>query len=87
MKKYLLVSFIFLTSILIGSKTSAQVNNPPIARNDTLVFQASAYVIQPNDKLDDLLKRISIITFDNKGKIYIQGEAVERLLVDGSEFF
>ncbi len=56
-------------------------------RTDTLVFKASAYVIQPNDKLDDLLKRLPNLTIDNQGRLYAQQEKVQQLLVDGNEFF
>jgi hypothetical protein len=87
MKKLIFISFLLISSTLITKETSAQSKGASSARNDTLVFQASNYVIQPNDKLSELLKRIPILTFDNKGKIYAQGDAVERILVDGSEFF
>ena len=88
MKKPLLISFLLAGIILfLNSNTSAQVKGLLIGRNDTLVFLASNYVIQPNDKLNDLLKRIPAITVDNKGKIYAQGDAIERILVDGGEFF
>lgn len=87
MKKSIFISFLLISTILISSKTSAQVKGLLIGRNDTLVFQASNYVIQPNDKLNDLLKRIPVMSVDNKGKIYAQGDAIERILVDGSEFF
>ena len=88
MKKSLFTFFLLTGFILvISGKASAQINKASIARNDTLVFQASNYVIQPNDKLNDLLKRIPAITVDNKGKIYAQGDAIERILVDEGEFF
>lgn len=88
MKKSLLISFLLCSIILVlNSTASAQVKGLLIGRNDTLVFQASNYVIQPNDKLNDLLKRIPAISVDNKGKLYAQGDAIERILVDGGEFF
>ena len=88
MKKSLFTFFLLTGFILvISGKASAQINKAPIARNDTLVFQASNYVIQPNDKLSELLRRIPAMSVDNKGKIYSQGEAIERILVDGNEFF
>ena len=88
MKKSLFTFFLLTGFILvISGKASAQINKASIARNDTLVFQASNYVIQPNDKLSELLRRIPAMSVDNKGKIYSQGEAIERILVDGNEFF
>lgn len=65
-----------------------QNNNAMIARRtDTLVYKTSAYVVQPNDKLDDLLRRLPGINIDNQGKMLAQGEKVQLLLVDGNEFF
>ena len=88
MKKSLFTFFLLTGFILvISGKASAQINKASIARNDTLVFQAINYVIQPNDKLNELLRRIPAMSVDNKGKIYSQGEAIERILVDGNEFF
>ena len=87
MKKLLFTLFLFASCILFSINASAQTKGLLIGRNDTLVFQASNYVIQQNDKLNDLLKRIPAISVDNKGKIYSQGDAIERILVDGGEFF
>jgi len=87
MKKSIFISFLFIGSIFISRKTYAQAKGSLIGRNDTLVFQASNYVIQPNDKLNDLIKRIPAISVDSKGKIFSQGDAIERILVDGGEFF
>lgn len=87
MKKFLLSLYLLLGIILISNKTFAQANNGNIARTDTMTFKASAYVIQPNDKLDDLLKKMLTITIDRDGKIFAQGERIERLFVDGEEFY
>ena len=54
---------------------------------DTIVFNTKDYVIQPNDKLDDLLKRLPVISMDNKGIFYSQNAPIEMFLVDGQEFF
>lgn len=87
MKKNLFISFLFISALLISSKASSQANKPLVGRTDTLIFKAGDYVIQPNDKLNDLLRRIPVIVVDNKGKVYAQNEEIERVLVDGSEFF
>ena len=54
---------------------------------DTIKFKANDYVIQPNDKLDDLLKRIPTISVDKRGVFYSQNDPIEMFLVDGQEFF
>jgi hypothetical protein len=56
-------------------------------KGDTTEFNAKAYVIQPNDKVEDLLKQLPGIQVDKDGKITAQGETVTNVLVDGEEFF
>ncbi|HEY4325408.1 MAG TPA: outer membrane beta-barrel protein [Mucilaginibacter sp.] len=56
-------------------------------KGDTTEFNAKAFVIQPNAKVEDLLKQLPGITVDKDGKITAQGETVNKVLVDGEEFF
>lgn len=56
-------------------------------KGDTTEFNAAAYNIKPNDKVEDLLKQFQGIQIDAQGKITAQGKAVEKVLVDGEEFF
>ncbi len=56
-------------------------------KGDTLEFNAKAYVIQPNSKVEDLLRQIPGIQIDKNGKITMQGQPVPKVLVDGEEFF
>lgn len=56
-------------------------------KGDTTEFNASSYSIQPNDKVEDLLKKLPGIQVDKDGKITAQGKSVPKVLVDGEEFF
>jgi len=56
-------------------------------KGDTTEFNAKAYSIQPNDKVEDLLKQLPGIQIDKDGKITANGETVNKVLVDGEEFF
>ncbi|MFW0714867.1 outer membrane beta-barrel protein [Pedobacter sp. N23S346] len=56
-------------------------------KGDTTEFNASSYSIQPNDKVEDLLKKLPGIQVDKDGKITAQGKKVPKVLVDGEEFF
>src|SRR6185437_9112247 len=56
-------------------------------KGDTTEFNARAFVIQPNAKVEDLLKQLPVITVDKDGKITAQGQTVSKVLVDGEEFF
>lgn len=62
----------------------------PIAirmKGDTTEFDAKAFSIPPNAKVDDLLKQLPGITVDQSGKITANGQTVKKVLVDGEEFF
>lgn len=56
-------------------------------KGDTTEFDAAAYKIQPNAKVEDLLKQLPGIQVDKDGKITAQGKTVNKVLVDGEEFF
>ena len=56
-------------------------------KGDTTEFNAASYTIQPNDKVEDLLKKMPGIQIDQDGKITAQGKTVPKVLVDGEEFF
>jgi outer membrane receptor protein involved in Fe transport len=56
-------------------------------KGDTTEFNASSFTVQPNAKVEDLLKQLPGIQVDKDGKITAQGQAVNKVLVDGEEFF
>ena len=63
--------------------TAAQIK----IKGDTTEFNAAAFTNQPNAKVEDLLKQLPGITVDKDGKITAQGETINKVLVDGEEFF
>jgi hypothetical protein len=56
-------------------------------KGDTTEFNAKAFTIEPNSKVEDLLKQLPGIQVDKDGKITAQGQTVNKVLVDGEEFF
>jgi len=56
-------------------------------KGDTTEYNARAYKLNANAKVEDLLKRLPGIQVDKDGKITAQGQTVNRVLVDGEEFF
>lgn len=80
----------------INMKTKARLLNEVIIKGqvaaikikgDTTEFNAASYTIQPNDKVEDLLKKFPGMQIDKDGKITAQGKTVTKVLVDGEEFF
>jgi len=78
--------YIAATNTLNEVTIKSQVQEIKI-KGDTLEFNAKAYVIQPNSKVEDLLRQIPGIQIDKNGKITMQGQPVPKVLVDGEEFF
>ncbi len=60
---------------------------PVTVKKDTLVYNADAFKTQPNDVVEDLLRKMPGIEVESDGTIIAQGEEVEQVLVDGKEFF
>ena len=61
---------------------------PPVSvRKDTIEFNASAFKTLPSALVEDLLKKLPGIDVDPEGNITVKGKRVNRLLVDGKEFF
>ncbi len=56
-------------------------------KGDTTEFKADSFHVKPGATVEDLLKKIPGIQVDKNGKITAQGEAVQKVLVDGEEFF
>jgi hypothetical protein len=55
-------------------------------RGDTTSFNANAFKTQTNAQAEDLIRKMPGITMQN-GQVQAQGEQVQRILVDGREFF
>jgi hypothetical protein len=56
-------------------------------KGDTTEFTADSFHVQANATVEDLLKKLPGIQVDKNGKITAQGETVQKVLVDGEEFF
>ena len=60
---------------------------PVIIKNDTIQFRADAFKTKPNATVEDLLKKIPGMQVDKDGNVKAQGESVQKVYVDGKEFF
>ena len=56
-------------------------------KGDTTEFTADSFHTQANATVEELLKKLPGIQIDKNGKITAQGESVQKVLVDGEEFF
>ncbi|GGK76185.1 outer membrane beta-barrel protein [Rufibacter glacialis] len=71
-----------LSEVIITSEAP-----PIIVRKDTLEFNANSFKTLPTALLEDLLKKLPGVTVDGSGNIAVNGKAVNKILVDGKEFF
>ena len=64
------------------------IQRPPITvNNDTVAFSAEAFKTVPNATAEDLLKKLPGVEVDMDGNVTAQGEAIQKIYVDGKEFF
>ncbi len=56
-------------------------------KGDTTEYAADSFKVQPNASVEDLLKKLPGIQVDKNGQITAQGQKVQKVLVDGEEFF
>jgi hypothetical protein len=56
-------------------------------KGDTLEFRADSFAVRQGATVEDLLKKLPGITVNKNGEITAQGEKVQKVLVDGEEFF
>lgn len=61
---------------------------PPILiKKDTIEYNADSFKTLPNDKVEDLLKKLPGVEIDLDGVITVNGVTVEAINVDGMRFF
>jgi len=56
---------------------------PIIVKKDTLEYNAAAFQTQPNEVVEDLLRKLPGVEVDTDGTITAQGEEVQSVTVDG----
>lgn len=63
-------------------------NPKPVSiKGDTVIFHADAYTVRPNAQLEDLLRKLPGIDVDKEGNITMQGQKIDKVTVNGKDFF
>ncbi len=70
-----------LTGVVVTSES------PIMVKNDTVQFNASGFKTVPNATAEDLIKKLPGMEVDKEGNVKSQGETVQKVYVDGKEFF
>jgi hypothetical protein len=61
--------------------------SPVVFKKDTIEYNAGSFKTQPNAVAEDLLKKLPGVDVETDGSISVKGEKVQRVTVDGKEFF
>ncbi|MDB5252213.1 MAG: TonB-dependent receptor [Flaviaesturariibacter sp.] len=60
---------------------------PIKVKGDTVEFNAGSFKTKPNANVEDLLKKLPGVQVEKDGTVKAQGETVQKVYVDGKEFF
>jgi hypothetical protein len=60
---------------------------PVTVKRDTIEFNAGSFKVKANANVEDLLKKLPGVEVETDGTVRAQGEQVQRVMVDGREFF
>ena len=70
------------------SEVEVNAEAPPVTLlGDTVQYNAGSFKTPPNASVEQLLKKMPGIQIDKDGTVKAQGQKVNRVLVDGKEFF
>jgi hypothetical protein len=61
--------------------------SPIRIKGDTTIYTADSFQVSANANVEELLRKLPGIQVDKNGQIQAMGQTVEKVLVDGEEFF
>ncbi len=64
-----------------------EVGNPIVVKKDTIEHNVSLMHVSDNDVLEDLLKKIPGVEVNSDGSITANGKTINKIQIDGKEFF
>jgi hypothetical protein len=76
-----------LSKVKLLQEVIIKTGSPIKIRGDTTVYTADSFKVSANANVEELLKKLPGIQVDKDGKIKAMGETVQKVLVDGEEFF
>ncbi|MBQ7773479.1 MAG: TonB-dependent receptor family protein [Bacteroidales bacterium] len=61
--------------------------NQMLIKKDTIEYNASSYKIEDTDMLEELIKKLPGVEIDESGNITANGKTINKVMIDGKEFF
>ena len=80
-KNYKMSNDNMLDEITIVSKMPVRIEG------DTIIYNADSFKNGTERKLEDVLKKLPGVEVNDAGEIEVEGKVVEKIMVDGKEFF
>jgi hypothetical protein len=80
-KNYTMFEDEMLDGISIVSKM------PVTIKGDTIIYNADSFKNGSERKLEDILKKLPGVEVNDAGEIEVEGKVVEKIMIDGKEFF
>ena len=80
-KSYTMFNDNMLDEITIISKM------PITIKGDTIIYNADSFKNGSERKLEDVLKKLPGVEINDAGEIEVEGKVVEKIMIDGKEFF
>ncbi len=74
-------------SLLLNEAVVKAEHIPVQIKKDTIEFNAQAFRTQENDDVEALLKKLPGVEVGSDGSVTAQGQDIQRIFVDGKEFF
>jgi hypothetical protein len=78
-KEYVLRSEILLDEVVVKM--------PVVVRGDTLIYDADSFKNGSERKLEDLIDKLPGVEINDNGQIEVEGKVVNKLMVNGKDFF
>ncbi|RYY93318.1 MAG: TonB-dependent receptor, partial [Chitinophagaceae bacterium] len=72
---------LLLNEVIVKANTAIRI------KGDTTEFAADSFAVKEGATVEDLLKRLPGFSVNAKGEVTTQGKRVDKVLVDGEEFF
>lgn len=76
-----------LKAIVLEEVTLKGEKEPITIKKDTIEFNAGSFKVRPNSSVEELLKKLPGVEVDAEGNVKAQGQNVQKVLVNGKEFF
>ncbi len=84
----LVMGNIEMTDLVSAGNITVTARRAPVTINgDTVEFNTENFKTPPNAVAEDLLKKLPGVTVDNDGTVRVNGQKINRVLVNGKEFF